>query len=258
MVGGVVINGLMGLVYCILLLFSASSLDRLRQTATGFLFMEIYLDVTRSRAGATVMSLTLVVVTIAANVAGTTSTSRTLWAFARDRATPGHEYLSYVNPKLPVPVHAVLFTVASQAFLGLLYLGNETAFNAVLSMAIIGLYLSYILPIAYMLIYGRNPQKQDLGYFRLSPWLGIALNSISMAWMILVMIFSTFPTTLPVTPQTMNYSSIVLVGWVGFGVLYYTTAARHKFKVPIPKIDGVPDDMTMPVLNYSKHDHKRL
>ncbi|XP_044715702.1 amino acid permease domain-containing protein [Hirsutella rhossiliensis] len=254
MIGSVVVNGLMGLVYCILLLFSARSVNRLVDTPTGFPFMEIYLDATLSRVGATIMSLMLVLVAAAATVASTTSTSRTLWAFARDKATPCHEYLSHVSPKLQVPVRAVVLVVALQALLGFMYLGNDAAFNAVLSMAVIGLYLSYILPIAYMFFHGRqNLGKQNFGSFRLRPWLGFTFNVVSMIWMVVVMVFRTFPTTLPATLQRMNYSSVVLAGWLTFGAIYYTIAARHKFEVPVTYVSSIPN------LSVSVHgDDKRL
>ncbi|RYP49804.1 hypothetical protein DL769_011039 [Monosporascus sp. CRB-8-3] len=157
MVGSVLINGLMGLAYAIVLLYSAGSLESLLETPTGFPFMQIYLDATQSRAGTTVMSVMLVVVATAATVAGVASSSRTLWAFARDRATPFDSYLSAI-------------------LLGLIYLGNTTAFNAVLSMAIIGNYLSYGSPIACMLLYGRSTlQRSDYGPFRMPPALVVPL-----------------------------------------------------------------------------------
>ena len=70
MVGSVIINGLMGLAYVIVLLFSTGSLESLLTTPTGFPFMQIYLDVTKSRAGTTVMSLLLILIAIAAATAG--------------------------------------------------------------------------------------------------------------------------------------------------------------------------------------------
>ncbi|RYP09169.1 hypothetical protein DL764_001440 [Monosporascus ibericus] len=168
MVGSVLINGLMGLAYAIVLLYSAGSLKSLLETPTGFPFMQIYLDATQSRAGTTVMSIMLIIVATAATVAGVASSSRTLWAFARDRATPFDSYLSAVNAKAQIPVRAVVVVTVLQILLGLIYLGNTTAFNAVLSMAIIGNYLSYGSPIACMLLYGRSTlQRSDYGPFRM-------------------------------------------------------------------------------------------
>ncbi|KAH6974398.1 amino acid permease [Ilyonectria sp. MPI-CAGE-AT-0026] len=241
MIGTVVTNGLMGLVYCITLLYSTGSLESLLATPTGFPFMDIYLQATNSQAGTTVLSLTVPIIAAAASVAGLTSTSRTLWAFARDKATPFHKQLSKVDKRLKVPANAVFVTTALQAAMGFIYLGSPTAFNATLSMAIIGMYISYLLPIVYMLVYGRRPAtKKAYRYFKLPDWLGVSMNVVSIAWIILVIIFSTFPTTIPVTPQTMNYSTVVLAGWLLFGASYYWLFGRAKFDVPMSDLSIIP------------------
>ncbi|KAK1961087.1 amino acid permease [Colletotrichum sublineola] len=244
MVGSVVGNGLMGLIYGTVLLFSTGPLEALLSTPTGFPFMQIFVDVTKSRAGATVMSIMLIFTAIAATVAGITSTSRTLWAFARDRATPYDRYLSRVNKRQRIPVHSVVLVTVLQMLLGFIYLGNTTAFNAILSMAIIGMYASYILPITYMLACGRkNLSPSDYGPFKLGPVLGPVLNIISLIWMTIVIVFSTFPSAMPVTPQNMNYSSVVMMGWLFFGVAYYLSFGKKKFEVPVVGsnvVNGVP------------------
>ncbi|KAK6223612.1 amino acid permease [Colletotrichum tabaci] len=233
MVGSVAVNGLMGLVYGTVLLFSTGPLDALLATPTGFPFMQIFTDATRSLPAATLLSLLIVLTAVAATVAGITSTSRTLWAFARDRATPYDRHLSRVDARQQIPVHAVVLVTALQMLLGFIYLGNTTAFNAILSMAIIGMYSSYIAPIAYMMAYGRRTLKpSDYGPFRLGPVLGPVLNAVSLVWMVVVIVFSTFPSAMPVTPQTMNYSVVVMAGWLLFGVVYYVSFGRHKFEVP--------------------------
>jgi choline transport protein len=247
MVGSIVVNGLMGLAYCIMLLYSTSSLEDLLTTPTGFPFMQIYLSATSSRAGATVMSLMLILIATAATVACVTSTSRTLWAFARDEATPLHKYLSKVDPKNQIPTNAVVVITVLQMILGFIYIGNTQAFNAILAMAIIGLYLSYMLPIICMLFSGRrNLQNQDYGPFKLGRPLGIALNVLSIAWMTIVIIFSTFPTVMPVFPENMNYSIVVMSGWILFGVAYYYFGGgRSKFVVP--EVGEVLAAVSMPV-----------
>ncbi|OHX01244.1 amino acid permease [Colletotrichum incanum] len=233
MVGSVVVNGLMGLIYGTVLLFSTGPLETLLSTPTGFPFMQIFMDVTKSHAGATILSILIILTAVAATVAGITSTSRTLWAFARDKATPYDHYLSKVNKRQQIPVHSVILVTVLQMLLGFIYLGNTTAFNAILSMAIIGMYSSYIVPIIYMMAYGRkNLNPSDYGPFKLGPAMGPILNVISLIWMIVVIIFSTFPSAMPVTPQTMNYSIVVMAGWLFFGVVYYLFFGNKKFKVP--------------------------
>ncbi|KAF2649377.1 amino acid permease [Lophiostoma macrostomum CBS 122681] len=234
MVGSVSVNGLLGLGYCIMLLFSTGPLDELLGTKTGFPFMQIYYNTTQSAAGATVMSLILIIIAMIATVAGITSTSRTFWAFSRDKAVPFHDFFSYVNPRSQIPVRSILIVFFLQLLLGFIYLGNSTAFNAILSMAILGLYASYFIPIVYFLIHGRPKlQAHEFGVFRLSKPLGVVLNLLACAWLIVAMIFSTFPTAMPVTPQNMNYSSVVMVGWTFLGGLYYFVRGRKKFEVPV-------------------------
>ncbi|WYZ37748.1 hypothetical protein EsH8_II_001254 [Colletotrichum jinshuiense] len=233
MVGSVVVNGVMGLVYGTVLLFSTGPLEALLSTPTGFPFMQIFLDVTRSRGAATFMSVMIILTAVAATVAGITSTSRTLWAFARDKATPYDRYLSKVDRRQSIPVRAVVLVTALQMLLGFIYLGNTTAFNAILSMAIIGMYASYIVPIVYMLRYGRRTLRaSDYGPFKLGPVLGPVLNVVGLVWMAVVIVFSTFPSAMPVTPQNMNYSIVVMAGWLLFGVFYYIFFGRQKFEVP--------------------------
>ncbi|KAF6818210.1 amino acid transporter [Colletotrichum plurivorum] len=245
MVGSVAVNGLMGLVYVVVLLFSTGSLDSLLSTPTGFPFMQIYLDATKSRPASTVMSLMLIMVATAATVGGIASSSRTLWAFARDKAVPFDSYFSHIDKRLQVPVRAVVAVTVAQVLLGFLYLGNTTAFNAVLSMAIIGVYISYSIPIAYMLVAGRKKlAPREYGPFKLGSWLGPLLNVVSLVWMTVVVIFSTFPSTQPVTLQNMNYSTVVMAGWLVSGLCYYFIRGRSKFEVPVvisDVVEGVRD-----------------
>ncbi|KAK8924335.1 hypothetical protein H634G_06470 [Metarhizium anisopliae BRIP 53293] len=239
MVGSVFVNGVMGLAYVIVLLYSAGSTD-LENAPLGFPFMQIYLDATNSRVGTTIMSIMVILIAVAATIAGIMSTSRTVWAFARDQATPYHEGLSHISPRLQIPLNAVLAVVALQFALGFIYLGNDTAFNAILSMAIIGLYLSYLLPVLYMLFHGRwNLQPHQYGRFRLGFVPGITLNILGAIWMVTVIIFSLFPTTMPVTAKNMNYSIVVFGGWMVFGLGYYVFRARHKFQVPLVDSDAI-------------------
>ncbi|KAI8204424.1 Choline transport protein [Colletotrichum sp. SAR 10_76] len=233
MVGSVLVNGVMGLIYGTVLLFSTGPLDALLSTPTGYPFMQIFLDVTKSHGGATFMSLVIIMTAIAATVAGITSTSRTLWAFARDRATPYDQYLSKVNKHSQIPIYSVVLVTILQMLLGFIYIGNTTAFNAILSMAIIGMYSSYIVPIAYMLFGRKNIKPSDFGPFKLGPTVGPVLNVISLIWMVVVIIFSTFPSAMPVTPQNMNYSIVVMAGWLFFGIIYYISYGRKKFEVPV-------------------------
>ena len=71
-----------------------------------------------------------------------TSNSRMLWSFSRDGAVPGYKLWSSVNPWTKTPVNAVLFMVTLAFILGLPMLSSTIAFQAVVSISVIGLYIS--------------------------------------------------------------------------------------------------------------------
>lgn len=242
MVGSVAINGLIGLIYAIVLLFALGDLESLLTSPIGFPFMQLFLNVTGSAAGASILALCITLIAVAANAAGLTSTSRTTWAFARDDGLPASEFLSAVNPTVKVPVRMILVISFLQMLLGLIYLGSSTAFNAVLSMAILGMYASYFSPIFFMLIYGGRSSAQVVrgvgaGMFHLGSRCGAVINVIALLWLILAMVFSTFPTVEPVTPENMNYCVVVTMGWMLIGgVYYYLLGGKRRFTGPVVEL----------------------
>lgn len=128
----------------------------------------------------------------------------------------------------------VILVAVLQGLLGFIYLGNTTAFNAILSMAIIGMYLSYLLPIVYMVLFGRKRlSPSEYGPFKLGKVGGTVVNIVAIIWLIFAMIFSTFPSFQPVTAQNMNYSTVVLAGWVVGGAVYYLLVARKVYQGPV-------------------------
>jgi amino acid transporter len=172
-------------------------------------------------------------IAVAANAAGCTSTSRTYWALARDNGTPFSKYFSHVHVKLQVPVRAVVALTVVEMLLGLIYLGNSTAFNAILSMSILGMYASYLLPIVYMVVYGRkNLRRDQYGPFKMGK-LGLSTNMVAICWLALAIVFSTFPGVQPVTAENMNYSVVVMVGWLAFGAAFFVLFGRKYYKVPL-------------------------
>lgn len=234
MVGSVIVNGVMGLGYCIILLYSIGDLSELLTSPTGFPFMQLLLNVMGSHAGATIIILAWCSVAVAATAAGLTSTSRTAWAFARDDAIPFAQYMAHVDATHHVPTRMLVCVTIAQGLLGFLYLGSSTAFNAVLSMAILGMYASYIIPISYMVLYGRSSEGSHHapGYFKLGRVGGLLVNLFSIAWLAFAMVFSCFPNNEPVTAQNMNYAVVVMGGWLFVGAVYYCGWGHKKYSGP--------------------------
>jgi choline transport protein len=201
--------------------------------------MQLYLNVTKSQAGASILTCIICCTAVAANSAGLTSTSRTAWAFARDSALPFSKYFAHIDETKAVPRRMIVLVSVLQMLLGLLYLGSYTAFNAVLSMAILGVYASYLIPIVYMLAYGRRGNGIEFGWFKLGKTVGPLLNVIAILWLLLAMIFSTFPSYEPVTSMNMNYSIVVMGGWLILGAIYFAIWGRKNYCGPVLEVPAM-------------------
>ena len=198
-----------------------------------------------------------------------TSNSRMMFAFSRDGALPhffnkvderfsspirtgeswSHSSIktllyspSLFSPRCPEPHRLTrhLRTVWLAAFLSfclaLPSLGSSVAFAAATSIATIGLYVSYGIPILIGLIYPRYfiPRKGpfNLGIFSRP----VAL--VAVLWIGFISIIFCLPTQNPVTSQTLNYTpvavGIIAVGALGSWVLW----ARRWFTGPIRQIEA--------------------
>ena len=53
-------------------------------------------------------------------------------------------------------------------------------------------------------------------------------------------------TAIPVTPQSMNYASVVFVGFASIAILWYAVYARKHYKGPIQSAVGARGDSPVP------------
>jgi amino acid transporter len=104
-------------------------------------------------------------------------------------------------------------------------LGSTVAFAAATSIATIGLYISYGIPILIGLIYFRDFNARK-GPFNLRLF-SRPVAFIAVAWIGFITIIFCLPTANPVTSQTLNYT-IVAVGIIAVGsnVVWLITARK--------------------------------
>lgn len=229
----IAINGTLGFSMLIAILFCIGDINAALTTPTGFPFMEIFQQATQSNAGATAMSAVVLSLMIFACIAVLAASSRMMWAFSRDNGLPGSRWLSTVEPRSKLPLYAVGVSVVITMLLGLINIGSSAAFNAVASLVVAGYLGSYILPIALLLNNRiRNPSAVKFGPFRLGRW-GIPFNIFSLIWIFIVMVFSFFPTAIPVTLVTMNWSCLIWGGTMIFGIAFYFLRQRGRYNGPI-------------------------
>ena len=127
--------------------------------------------------------------------------------------------------------------------LALIILGSSTAFNAIGSITIAGLFTTYV--IAIMMLVRKRLRKDNI---RFGPWslgkAGIWINIYAITYLIVAMIFTFFPPELPVTPKNMNYSSLVFGAAILFGLVFYAVRGRKVYHGPVID-DDVPLDIVM-------------
>jgi amino acid transporter len=214
MVGSLVINAAMGFAVLVALLFCMGDLQEALSSSTGFPIIQIFYHITRGNlAGTAALTSAIIISASGAAVGLMASTSRTLWAFARDEAPPFSRWLSRVNPRSNVPTNSVICTFVLLAILALLNIASTTAFNAVLSLTVESLALSYLLPIV-MVLHKRVRSPQDLfwGPWRLPGKVALAVNVVAIVYNGYICIFLLFPPFQPVTAQNLNYAGVVLGG----------------------------------------------
>ncbi|MCB0857631.1 MAG: amino acid permease [Solirubrobacterales bacterium] len=172
-----------------------------------------------------------------------TSSSRMCYAFSRDRAVPGHRLWTRLNHHR-VPHLSVLFMATCALVITLPALigddaGIAFAFNAVVSIAVIGLYLAYMIPIYLRWRKGDafEPGPWTLG--RKYKW----INPIAVVWVLICVVIFSLPTAPISIPwdstfdiKYMNYAPVtVLVVILAVG-LWWLLSARHHFTGPVRQV----------------------
>jgi amino acid transporter len=173
-----------------------------------------------------------------------TSMSRMTYAFSRDRAVPGWRLWSKVD-RNGTPVNAILGASAAGLVLTLpaLYkspLGVPTAFYAVVSVAVIGLYLAFLIPIYLRLRMGDKfvPGPWTLGSkYKVLGWIAVAEIAIISVYFVLPFVPTGIPGNGEFAWTSVNYAPIAILLVVGGAALWWTLSAKHWFKGPIRTID---------------------
>ena len=185
--------------------------------------------------GATGGKLLLVIVVIAqlfCGMASVTANSRMIYAFSRDGALPGSRLWHRVNHRTRTPTNAIWLAAAGALILGLPYLWNDTAYAAVTSIAVIGLYVAYVLPTFLRLRLGSSFGR---GPWHLGRW-SAPIGIIAVIWVIFITILFMLPVASPITWKTFNYTVFAVVAVLGFAAIYWLVSARKWFTGP--KVQG--------------------
>lgn len=166
-----------------------------------------------------------------------TANSRMIYAFARDGAIPGSPFWHRINKRTRTPTNSIWLAAVGAFILGLPYLFNSVAYAAVTSIAVIGLYISYVTPVFLRLRAGASFQPGPWQLGRWSPTVG----TIAVAWVVFIAILFMLPQAAPVTASTFNYAPVAVGVVIILAGGWYGLSARHWFKGP--KVQGSPEEL---------------
>jgi len=170
-------------------------------------------------------------------IASVTSASRMMFAFSRDRAVPGHQVWRRVSRADRVPIYTV-WAISVLAFLlevPTLFWGY-TGYVVSTSVAVIGLYIAFVLPIILRL---RAGERFERGAWHLGPhykW----IDALAIAWIFFISVVFLLPfayagipwntgfdwNLLNYTPITVGVALLLFGGW-------YLFSANRWFRGPV-------------------------
>jgi amino acid permease (GABA permease) len=195
------------------------------------------------RTGAELLLLVAIGAQLFCGMSSVTANSRMIYAFSRDGALPGSRIWHKVNHRTRTPTNAIWLAAAGALILGLPYLWNAVAYAAVTSIAVIGLYIAYVLPTFLRRLKGKDFVP---GPWNLGKWSAV-VGWVAVAWVVFITILFMLPQFGPVTSggtldlDTFNYSVVAVIVVIGFAGIWWLVSARKWFTGP--KVQGTPDEL---------------
>ncbi|GAA5897682.1 hypothetical protein JCM6882_000067 [Rhodosporidiobolus microsporus] len=199
-------SALFGFFFLVSLLFSIQDFNAALNSDVGQPVLQIFVDVFGEKGATGAFSLIIICVTLCGTFS-ITSNSRMMFAFSRDGALPC--FFDHVEKRTATPVRTVWLAVLLAFILALPSLGSSVAFTAVTSIATIGLYVSYAIPIAILAISHEHFQQNLRGPFSLGRW-SRPVAIIAVCYVLFITVVFCLPTVTPIDSQTLNYTPVAV------------------------------------------------
>lgn len=229
---GIVNSVVVSLIAGFVLLFAVTwAIGDYAAEATGFPPALIFINSTGGATGKFLLFI-CVVAQFFCGMASVTANSRMAYAFSRDGALPGSSLWKKVNKRTGTPTNSIWLCVVCSSILVLPSLFNATAYAAATAIAVIGLYLAYVIPVYLRL---RNDEFQ-VGPWNLGKWSKL-VGWTSIVWVAFICVLFVLPTAYPITALNFNYTIVAVAVVVGGAGLWWVLGARTWFTGPRHTID---------------------
>jgi amino acid transporter len=242
------------------LLATPDDLKDFDASAVGITFPVTIFEAVLGSFAAKLLVLISVVGQFFCGMASVTANSRMIYAFSRDGGLPGSSLWHRINPRTRTPTNAVWLGVVTSGVVGALSLlqsdaGVSVAFFALTGICVVGLYISYVIPVFLRL---RNPD------FAQGPW-NLGRYSKPVGWTAVTwVVFISILFFAPLFPDwnwftdvnTANYAGpLILLSLLAVGV-WWAVSAKKWFTGP--KVQGTPEELLAIERELDALEHGRL
>jgi amino acid transporter len=173
-----------------------------------------------------------------------TANSRMIYAFSRDGALPGHQIWHRINKRTRTPTNSIWLAVVLAWLLvaPAYWLGSAVAYYAATAIAVIGLYIAYVLPTFLRL---RAGDSFVVGPWNLGKWSRL-IGTIAVVWVLFICIVLMLPQYSPGGLElsfwnAFNFAPIAVGVVIGFAGIYWLVSARKWFHGPV--VQGSPEEL---------------
>ncbi|KAL1639716.1 hypothetical protein SLS58_007614 [Diplodia intermedia] len=187
-------------------------------------------------AGVIGLNVIPTVLIFAGTVSYNLSTSRQTWSLARDKGLPFSDWIAKVDPKLEIPTNSVTVTTLITIALSLINIGSDVAFNAIISLNVVSLMITYMTSIGCILwrrIY--HPETLPNCRWSLGKW-GVPVNIAGFFTHAFFWCF--WPNATPTDAVNFNWASVMFVAVAIFSTAYYYIKGKHSYKGPVVLTEG--------------------
>lgn len=186
--------------------------------------------------------------------ASVTAASRMMFAFSRDGAVPGRTIWRKVTKGNRVPINAVIaIAVLSWALMIPTLANGAIGYLVGTSVAVIGLYLAFAIPIALRIRAGDSFERGSWSLGNHYKW----INPIAVVWIAIVTVLFLMPTVPTGIPwktgfdwNVVNYAPITLGGVLLAVAIWWVASARHWFKGPV--VEGNEEELAQIEAQYDR------
>ena len=227
-VNSVIVSLFAGWVLLLAITAAIQNYDAELATPTGLPPAQIFIDAAGHKMGLFLIFI-CAVAQFFCGMASVTANSRMTYAFSRDGALPGSELWSRVNPRTGTPTNSIWLCTVCSLILASPALKSTTAYLAVTSIAVIGLYIAYVTPV---LLRRLNPDFQ-VGEWNLGRWSAL-IGWIAVGWVAFIVILFMLPPSSPITVNSFNYAPVAVLAVLLFATVSWFLGGRQHFMRDVP------------------------